>query len=370
MNRTHSRILTIATLAIAVMLLSAGGAIAAPPANTGFDGTIQVIRGVGSDTTYLTMQRIENLYNQGPGCTLLAQEAGGDGQDYYNACDPAGAEVVGANYDHDVAVSDFPAGSSAGVRMLASATPGHAVGYARSSRDKQGSDATGLSFNGYAKDGIAVVTLKGRTTASFTKNQLIGIFNTCTITTWGQIYGNSDTTPIRPYGVQSSSGTYLTFRNYINGLDPNVCANAIGSDHVKFENDMSPIDVATDAANAVTWMSFGPYSTNLAKRASAAAWLVEGTSLSFSSIFDNSYPITRYLWHVIRTAWETSTSGDTGASRAFKEWICKLQANHITNPNTDRNFFVDISGALTATGFQRVPTAESDAGTRCVRQTT
>jgi len=361
----------VGALCLAILtMLSAHGAFATAPANTGYDDTIQVIRGVGSDTTYLAMQKIEALYNQGPGCALLARETGGDIDDWYQTCQTT-TGTVGANYDHDVAVSDFPAGSGAGVRMIGSATPGHQVDYARSSRDKQSGDAVGLSFNGFAKDGIAVVTMDGRTTANFTKAQLIGVFATCTITTWGQIYGNADTTPIRPYGVQTSSGTYLTFKNYLGGTnDPNACANAIGTGRVLFENDASQISAGSDGPNAVWWMSFGPYSTNLAKRATAAAWTVENVSLDFSTINDNSYPITRYLWHVIKVSAETATTGQAGATRAFRDWICKPLSGHITNPNTDRSFFTDISGALSASGFQRVPTAESDAGTRCIRQTT
>ncbi len=348
---------------LALFVLLPGAAQATAPANTGYNDTVDLIRGAGSDTTYLVMQQIEALYNASPGCTLDPGPSGVG----FNTCTTA-TGAVGANYDHDVAVSHFQIGSSNGVKMLASASPGHPVDYARSSRDKQSSDPTGLTFNGFAKDGITVITFKGRPTGNFTQAQLQGIFVNCTITDWSQL--GFPAAPIRPYGVQTGSGTYLSFRNYVGGGDPNTCANAIGPGRVLFENDTSPIEGQADAANAIWWMSFGPFSTLPAKRGTADAWQVDGKTISFSSIFDNSYPITRFLWHVTKTSADTATSGAGGATRAFRDWICKTNAQHITNPNTDSSYATDLGAALGKAGFQRMPTLESDAGTRCKKQLT
>jgi ABC-type phosphate transport system substrate-binding protein len=352
-------------LAAVVSVLPATAGAAPDP---GSDNSINVVRGVGSDTTYTLHQQLDNLYNQSPGCTLDP----GAAQDQYQNCaasQPAGTIDI-ANFDHDVLTSDFPAGSSAGIRMLVSASPGHQVDYARSSRDRQASDSAATTFTAFAKDGIVVTTF-GRAPLNLTLAQLQGIFVTCSITTWGQLNGNpADLAPVRPYGVQASSGTYLTMRNELGGGDPNTCANAVGPNRVLFENDNAPIEAAADRANAISWGSFGVYSAAPSLRGTAVFNAYEGLTPQNGNIFAGTYGITRYLWIVTRDADQAATGGSAGAGIAYRNWICRLNTGHATNRETGNNFGTDITNSINGRGFQRLNAAlgEVDAGTRCQTQ--
>jgi ABC-type phosphate transport system substrate-binding protein len=358
-------VIGLAVAATMAVLSSTAGAVPVP----GSDDNIDVARGAGSDTTYTVHQGLDTLYNQSPGCTLFA---GSPVQDQYQTCaasQPAGTIDTG-NYDHDLLASDFPVGSSAGIRMLASASPGHPVAYARSSRDHQASDAPGLTFTAIAKDGIAVVNLGNRPPVNLTLAQLQGIFVTCTINQWGQINGNpADTTPIRPYGVQTSSGTYLSFQNKL-GADPNTCANAIGTGRVLFENDTLPIETAADRNNAIWWMSFAAYNSVPSLRGTAVANAFEGLTPQNGNIFNSTYGITRYVYMVTRNADEAATGGVAGAAIAYRNWLCRLSPGHTTNRETGNNFGTDITNTLNGRGFQRLNPAlgETSAGQRCQTQ--
>jgi ABC-type phosphate transport system substrate-binding protein len=383
-------ILKVAVAAAAVLTtaLPMSVAEAAPPPDPhpGYDGSIDLIRGSGSDTTYLMLQYLERVYNQLPGCTNNKTVAG-------NGCEAVQPPFIELreNYDHDVAVSDYPTGSSNGVQKLiedknGGAPAGHQVDYARSSRNRRtdGSENS-VWFSGYAKGGLSIITFQGGPNIpSLTQAQAKGIFVDCTITDWSQL--GLPAGPIRPYGVQSGSGTYLSFRDWIGG-DPNTCANAIGTaegtNRVFFENNTAPIDggqttdgevlpTVADRANAIWWMEFADILTNKSRRGTAKTTPIDpdgagplaAVAPSPGGISNNSYPITRYMWHV---NWEQdivdgnndAAGGRTGASAAFRYWICKSgNARHGVNFNTGNNVNTDITNSISQAGFVRLPTGE------------
>jgi len=391
-KRPFRKLLVGAALAVSVALGASSAAFAATP--TGSDGTIQTAKGAGSDTTYPMMQRLEALFNGSPGCTLDATTT----PEAYTACaasQPATVETR-ANYDHDIMIGQYPSGSSAGITKVLLGQ----ADYARSSRAKKtdGSENS-LQFAAYAKDGLAVVTFSGRegdfSTAANTPNltiaQLATIFGSsgtaCTTQDWSS-YVNPATglpfasAPIRPYGLQTQSGTYSTMKSLL-GVDPNNCPTAIqtaeaGPNRLIFENNTAPIDGGTgtdgtvyaspaaDRANAIWWMSFGDYLTSSNRAGTAKAWNVNGVSPTPSVISSGTYPLTRLLYHVMPLTSTTATSGTGGAVRVFRDWLCRGSiALHATDITTGLNYNTLITNAINASGFIRMPSAQGNNGERC-----
>ena len=350
-------------------------------ANQGYDDKIDTIVGSGSDTIYLLQQKLEVIYNQSVGCKADSGAAA-----INRACvvpNPNASPTFTENYDHDLVVNEFPIGSGGGIgRLLAGS-----VNFARSSRVRKtdGSEDS-LVFSGYAKGALVPITFNGRSTANFTKQDLKDIFVNCTKTDWSQF--GQPAAPIRPYGIQTGSGTYLTFQAYLDGGDPNTCANAIGASHVIFENNTAPIDggtdtdgnvypTAADRDNAITWMEFADIATNPSRRGTASFWTVNGQSPSpASQIANDIYPITRVLFNVNTKTQFHATSGADGASGAYREWMCRnspaATPTHANNFNTGNNVNTDINLAISSTGFVRLPFAQGSTNTvsgvaeRCV----
>lgn len=351
----------VAGIAAVAVLGPVSVATAAPPAEpNGFDGVPDVSKGAGSDTTYLVMQQLESLYNASEGCvipnavndpTCLASQPG---------------DVEGrANYDHDVLVSEYPTGSSNGVRRLIGSGGLSAeadLGYARSSRSiASGEDAA--AFFAYGKDGIAIIGYSqgGRSPGSLniTKAQAQAIWLECaTVEPWSFLTGVAgDSAPIVPWGMNTSSGTYATFQTYLGG-DPNTCTPP---EREIFENNNAPVIESGLAANSIWWMSYAEFKTIPNKRLTAQNFgQVDGVGLSDGTIATNAYPIRRFVWHVVRDTAETATGGVNGAAWEFTDFLCRAASGQATNVNTGANYFNDIGATLTRYGFQR-PSSTFDA---------
>lgn len=226
-----------AVVALGAMLSSAVPAGATPPTGYGFDNSAHLIVGGGSDTTYKAMIGLTDLYDGSPGCNAVTSS----GSALLNTCVVvAGAETdTLGNYQHDTVAQAYPTGSGAGITALNGSGNYHGTAnaagtpdFARSSRGPSGSELASDTFWGFAQDGIQIVVFNGRnsiatgadpvTNQKMTAQELHDIWN-CTKTQWGQIPslvadgsvapGNTD--PIVPWGVNSSSGTFATFRDYI-----------------------------------------------------------------------------------------------------------------------------------------------------------
>ncbi|TMQ91777.1 hypothetical protein ETD83_29295 [Actinomadura soli] len=379
------RTLLVVAAAAGTVALTVPALAALPPFT---DGKVSpFIRGAGSDTTYDVMQNLDKLYNLSPGCNLRVPPAVPQME-----CDPAdqAAAVRTENYDHEVATSLFPQGSSAGLRMLCQKNDGTAgvydINYARSSSGP-GSVPTQcqnandpLRYVGFAKDAIAIPKWAGGASGpvtNLTHAQLQEIFRDisgdgCT-EDWGD-FGGTPGTQIMVNGVQTSSGTYAAFQAFIGG-DPNTCVAATGG-QILFENACTPINdlPAADKGRAIWWLSFGKYVSGSAECTDAATDLISvgGVAPTATTIQNGTYQYNRTVYNVYRrnlpagTPWALGYIGENG-------WICKPNSLHskpvgTTGPGqehagADRNYGQAIDKVITDAGF--VPVNSTPGANKC-----
>ena len=421
-----SKKLVAAGIAALALFGSTGIAFAdAPGAGSGADGLPDLVIGGGSDTTYYAMQKLEGLYNLDPGCAVDTSSSANQGKCLVSQ---ASDVATNGNYDHDIMVSNYPTGSGVGLGALTSTGFQYSSGnidYARSSRAlKAGIEQNELQAWGYARDGIAIVSLGGLT-ENLSVQQIHDIY-TCSITDWHTIDAVLPVgSTITPWGMQTSSGTYATFRDFIRAnatvtgggaldtaFDPNAgggvtpnCVKQlqIGTPAVAtlpFENDTKPLldpvkNGGVAAAGGIWWGSAGEFNTFAFKRGAGTTILQVGGFLPNSAtISANTYPILRTLWHVTRktdaidvapvapatahtvgwgtfvstgvyTANSTANGGKPGAVREFTKFLCKTNLQQATDPFTGVNFRTEVTGALAASGFVQVPSALRTAGLMC-----
>jgi len=364
------------TLLSGAVMSSMAGAETNPAPTTGWDNVNDRVTGAGSDTTYNFMQRAELLYNQADGCDTDNVSGSATIGNCLTGASQLKTDIKG-NWDHDYFVAQFPTGSSAGVKDVQLAK----VDYARSSRGPKSSGESTLNFWAYGKDALAFVTIGDKATANLTKAQIQGIYN-CSITNWDQI-NDANGLPyasgvIEPVGMNSASGTKASMDAYL-GFDANAgaCVRKQTNGIFHFENDVKPLLVGptsgiTDINNAFWWMSYATYKAFSFQRQSAAAWTVDGKAPTAGTIAANTYPATRFVYHVTTKTAVTGTTGsadltgaDTGAAgavREFTEFMCNPLANHTTNSYTGLTNYAEFTKIFAATGFNRLPTSEQTNG--------
>ena len=435
MKRTKFRLIAVAAAAASAMVLgSVGTAGASGPSGT--NGTSETIYTAGSDTTYDAMTKIGDLYNGSPGCKIDASNPAVDAFTQCLAVDPAGT-VTTENYDHDILAHWYPQGSGAGIRQLTK--QGQAgiptVDIARSSRDKQASDAKGLRFVAYAKDGIMPIDWRtlpangtqgapssgckvgevqgsctGTSVSNLTTAQLVDIFVNCNIRDWRQLntpgftigntagspatpadykYNDPTNLPIYTWFIQGSSGTGLTWTNFL-GAAPGVCASNNAADialqgftpniansagRTLFENNAQQIPTFNDVngrnvrSMSIWAVSFGRWLSAINERAGSSIVKVNAIQAGPGTIGNSTYPITRFLWNVVPTTaadQATPPPGDAvpgsvppldanrkGYTTALINWICASSSAHGVNPFNNRNYFDEITSAVNASGFVR-----------------
>jgi ABC-type phosphate transport system substrate-binding protein len=364
-----------AVLGATVFAGTAGADGANPPTvGTGNDDIADVIVGGGSDTTYAWHSLVEKIWNQADGCRVVTSSTSANKG---NCLVGAGQDITTAegNFDHNVAVSAYPVGSSSGVKELTSspAVPGGKWDYARSSRGPKSSGETGTVFWGVAKESIAVVTFTGRAAANLTDQEIKDIYN-CTKTDWSQVGGGAyGSGPIVPVGVNPDSGTFASFESFL-GFNPNNGACVKGLDGNKiiypFENDVKQLNnnpwLNANKPNAITWMSSAAWRAYAFKRQDAQLNTINGRSaVNPSQVATGQYPITRIVNHVTRVTDASpvgttdevggGTSGRSGAVREFTEFLCKNSERHVLNEFTGNSNAVELAKATSATGYFTVP---------------
>lgn len=328
------------------------------PSGYGFDDTPHVIVGGGSDTTWKVMTALTSLYNTSAGCTnqLTILPTTNTCLTVSGTPDTwGGAAPYLGSWQHDTLSQAFPAGSSTGIASLngfvsgansptyngainpfpgytglsgvdggtwSSTSSGPEVDFARSSRAAStsggkcnladssvspartsGNELVCDTFWGYAEDSIQIVTFNSRVAAiqtaldgnngGLTANTLDKIYK-CQITTWGQVYSGGGTDPIVPWAMNTNSGTYNTFRDYIRShtspadptFDPNTSGGANCARKTKdvtnnvfvapLENDIKPL--AADPANIGSALSSSPASVD-----NPANWIWWGSFGVFSA---------------------------------------------------------------------------------------
>jgi hypothetical protein len=374
------KLATLVGAAVAISpLIGALPAQAAAPTGYGFDGTPHTIVDGGSDTTYRAMVGITNLYGIA-GLNGCVHQTSNNAN--LNKCNlGGGAELArGTNWQGDTIAQANPVGSSSGVASLngfkganasvtyagtanpvpagtcldTSSNPAPNADMARSSRGPRrpggsgtpqalcGDELAADTFWGFAQDGIEVTAFNARGAevqgkipnpgATITPQELVNIYN-CTFNNWSDIPslgiapGSPTDGPIEPWGMNSASGTFAAFQNFLinvggapAGFDPNAggCIRKIGGSVLPFENDIKPIvDSVTlsstptsvdNPKNWIWWGSFGvfsafPFTSNYTKGGfgvQAIAAPVNDSLPSPSNIIANTYPIGRTLYHVTR----------------------------------------------------------------------
>ncbi len=406
MNLKKCALVTVAALSLCGLASSVVGA--APPASS--TNKQETFNGRGSDTTFGAMQKVGAVYNGSEGCR--PDTANALRTLWINCLASGGIDTE--NYDHDTLAEHDPFlwGSSNGVRHLCAQNTteaGQLVGnvvpteLARSSRKPGSSDCTGLTFYGFARDAVIPInwrTLAGSPAAgptavnALTQPQLKAIFGDCTTTTWGQLNGNAaDTTPIEVWGIQTGSGTYQTWNEFLgtntaaypNGA--NQCVTPGDPDgagpltnRIIQENDAQPIlNQGVVRAGASMWaMSFGPFQTSANLRASSSQIAVRvGTTniaANGTSILNGTHPGGRYLYEVAVTPGDpqaripASRLDNHKAAAGFVEWLCRDSTGHTSA--TGKNYAAQIQVGINSEGF--FPNADgADAGPlRCVNLTT
>jgi PBP superfamily domain len=311
---------------------------------------------------------------------------------------------------------------------------GPQVDFARSSRGPSGTELTDTTFWGYAQDGVEVTSFGARTaeiqgaaSPAIPPADIRKIYN-CTYTTWSQVpglgiaVGGPDDGPIVPWGMNTASGTYATFRDYIRtttgdaAFDPSTtgCDRKLTNGQFPFENDIKPlvndpVALSTSATsvdnpkNWIWWGSFGvfsafPYTSNFTRSGTqviAGAVPVNGVLPATNNILANTYPIGRTLYHVTKktnadcpktggvcdftgnpgpalAAGGTdfnvagATSGNAGAVREYTRWLCRVSAaQQGIDTYTGTNFFSGETAAINKAGFTVVPVGLRTAGSRC-----
>ncbi len=345
---------------------------------TGWNDTPDRIVGGGSDTTYAWHQLVEKLYNQAGGCRVITTSSSPQKGNCQTGAAQDQTDFTG-NWDHDVTVSAYPTGSSAGVAELTAAGTG-LYDYARSSRGPKTSGESGTTFWGVAKDAVAIVNFPGRAAGNLTDQEIKDIYS-CTKTDWSQVAGGTlGSGPIVPIGMNPDSGTYATFQSFL-GFAPNNGSCVVGLNGAKttypFENDVKQLNenafLSANKGNVIWWMSAAVWKSYLFKRQDAQINTVNTRSpIVPAQVASGQYPITRFIYHVTRTADAApvgstdeltgGTSGKSGAVREFTEFLCKNPARHGLNEFSGLSNSVELGKAYTATGFLQVPSAQRTNG--------
>ncbi|HYW28616.1 MAG TPA: substrate-binding domain-containing protein [Gaiellales bacterium] len=312
----------------APILLALVAAVAALTASTSFGATAGngvVVQGSGSDTSYFLMTALGNLYNQAPGCNVLAPANVTQPLNYNcpNAASENSKDFV--NYYHDLTAERFPYGSSNGIAQICQkSTP--AVQFARSSRLPKSSDCTGLTFIGFATDGVTwecfptdgnghAQPCNGVT--SLTQQALKDIFVNCTVTDWSDPEVGGSSGPITVYVPQAGSGTGSTWASYLgvtlaSGQALDTCIPTAAKahpgqpgSHVSPENTNSLIIANGDQASAIFPFSVGVYHFTYGTNAfsdpngdGSAVNGINGVQPTNANLLNSTFPNIRNLFNV------------------------------------------------------------------------
>lgn len=370
------------------------------------DNKTDVIRGLGSDTTYGVMVALDALFNNTPsdgveGCYVVTQDTAATSQKDIS-CNPAtaGPPFSPENWDHDVAMSYYPVGSGNGKTQLQNqGNPGWArIDYARSSSGR-GSMSSDFRFVAFARDAVSWVSwgdAAGSPAAAVTNltvSQLRGIFRDCTINNWSDVGGTSAT--IMKWAIQSGSGTrsFVDGSTQLSGNSANCVETGFGgaAAHTIFEHDPTPIRTCETATptptcdtngwkRSIWWMGFAAWTTSpihptFGKAMGSRLGSIEGVAPTAETIGKlpgeaGAFTWARYVFNVYKNVAPNAITpaaldyvGPTG-------WICKGTAGtpdnvvagtdsddrggHIVNRFTGKNWAQLITETMTAQGMARI----------------
>jgi ABC-type phosphate transport system substrate-binding protein len=375
---------------LAVALVSAFLLVAAPAMAINPNGSVDVIKGGGSDTTYDVMQRLDTLWNNSVGCNTFSPlpPAPINGR-----CNPQGPPFGLENHDHDVVYEYNPLGSSNGITQLTQfgTTGVTKLDFARSSRGPKVGDSVNLNFIAFAREAIPWLNFRTEAgspasgAANLTQQQLRDIFHNCTITNWSSVGGSSAS--IITWAAPDGSGTRKDFDAFLgSGLSSDTCIPAqykdgslTNGERKIVENDPTPIRNCTTYAggscaagddlksifymSSAAWYSW-PATDPLGAGAGADLGSIDGIAPSqanIATIGSGGYPYSRNVHFVYRKRF-TSNNVTPAAERyvdPLEGWICKsnnadpsADTTHTTNPRTGNKYGLDINKTINeASGF-------------------
>jgi ABC-type phosphate transport system substrate-binding protein len=375
----------------------------------------------GSNTTYLMMTSLSNLFNESPGCDLAS--ASGTPQPLDYGCPGVNGEVgttqsglapfVGENGFvpfatenpfNDVLIQEPALGSSNGILALedqnghnTTTTPVSPLDVARSSRAPKTSDLQGMNFVAYAMDGVSwfhwtkvgAVATPSSTIKTLTVAQLTSIWNgtlTCTVSgkvlpmNWKCLGGQN--APIAVYMAQNGSGTESTWATLL-GLTGTFPFGGENAAHVIFENETESITQNADEKNAIFFFSFGKFKTTCqatkgycgAKPAGFAGGTIAlgeiaGITVNAASIAaqlpgatGTVFPGDRLLYNVYADGENPQILASSNAAlNAVSEdgFLCKPATKTDLDPNTGTAYLTEIDSIITAQGFFPLPLMVED----------
>jgi phosphate transport system substrate-binding protein len=187
-------------------------------------------------------------------------------------------------------------GSDIGVADVAAGR----VTIGNSSRDPKPTDPGGLVFNKIAKDAICIVTNPGNPVASFSQDQIQGIFSG-KVRDWGDVPGAAATGPINITVRTPASGTQDAFQKIFMGS-----ASVSSSAAQKASNGLIQQSVASDK-NAIGYVSL-----DFVQNTSAAAY--QGVACNLRNAKSGEYGGVRNFWMVTR-------GPATGLTSKFIHWV-------------------------------------------------
>jgi ABC-type phosphate transport system substrate-binding protein len=426
-KQTRRALLAGAVLALSVSAPAFAATTPAPgtsgvqnPSGTfrGTDGIADHVHMGGSDTVYDVLTALAAGYNSSVGCGLAV------GASYCSSP----TSVFTENADHDVIDNEYPTGSGNGrAKLLGNLdldlVPGVDVDPAfRIARSSGAPTESGTFGSAFAKDGIAVVGFFGNPNNPAARvlslANLQAIFSgtgpqsvpdpsgtnpsgTCA-TNWNQLTNPLTNTafpaqPIKPFGIQSGSGTYAFFKSYVGG-DPDTCpGKPHGGGNNFFENNTAPIDGGTGTdgtlyaspdtgrANAIWWLSSAVAVADPVSNGTATPYqirtpgvLADGTAtdpnydlgptsaaITIQKGQPGAYDLQRKLYIVLKNtdmnpglgAGWTGDTGPGGAATSFRNWLCR-RTGHATAP---KNYGLVIQKAIESNGMVRISNGESSA---------
>jgi hypothetical protein len=339
--------------------------------------------GSGSDVTFHVATALDTLYNQSPGCNVIAP-SGTQPLDQSCVADPNNPDVTTEDVNHDVVSENYPIGGGAGVNQVCSqglANVAH-VDYARQTSPYSSTNCTGLNFVAYARDAVtfeAFPGVAGSAAANLNNNsgacngvnglclttaQLQGIFVNCTITNWNQIGGAN--APIKIYTILPQYGTSKFWYTSLGGGSSTSCgATAI---HQTNNSEIA----AGDLANAIMPVSVGSWTERYkAKPAGSALGSVDGVAPTATTIQNGSFPFGRFIYNVYCAGDPTkgnlcgSTSAASAAVVRFtgpkNSWLCRTGA-HAKDPITGTGYHNEIVAAIKKYGFVSLPSGAIGGG--------
>jgi ABC-type phosphate transport system substrate-binding protein len=350
MRHTAAKLFAAAAIATALTTVAAGAAIADPTVTPAATDVV----GAGSDTTQAVVGQFSTDYNAyltGSGDTTSPRLYSWDATPAGNITPKTGASTIAR-----------PNGSGAGINALANNTNA-TLDFARSSRDPQSSDPTGLDFVAFAKDGVSWAgNSAGNAPADLSSADLVGIYS-CTITNWSQItdiagYTGTNAT-IDAYLPQINSGTrafFLTALGKANGqaagtqLTPGSCVESYtpeeneGTDAVYTDvNAMVPYSAAHYIGQVYGGHASGSDAPgNLSLRTVDTINPITSTNTLNSAYTSTNYG--RTVYNVFRAAEWNGASTNPALQAIFgnKGWVC-------TNATAQAD--IKSYGFLPLTGF-------------------